>query len=264
MRQNVSDKELLSAFNAEPEKFAGIFAANPSLAAVLAAGMEFQGYPLGLLERADAGLPEPRLPDPNPLGVYVELADSRPQFPLHKAYLFSVRPTVGTVLDELGTWLRPKEIEELVRSSSFQCDLKQPLDEVQVAFFIDSDDKPRNRRYADPAAPTTQEEDLAAIRYKFSDDLAAILLCARIVGKERLNIPLFPGEAHLKKALERGEVRCSSGSLGCGWDDGDRRLFTKGFMGSAYQGVFALGSPIIIGLGDPVKPAAIDLNRQAC
>ncbi len=175
----------------------------------------------------------PATPAATPAGTYVELPDNRKGFGPHQAYLFSVEPSNGTVLEELTTLLGEKAAKQLAADCGDRCSLNQKLEATQVALFLDSNNKARNRDYADKGDKTTQEEDFTASKHQFATDLAATLLCARILKKAQGSEPLSEGEQDLYQKLKEGYLRSCSGALGiydfgrlrAGRFDGDRRPF---------------------------------------
>jgi len=183
----------------------------------------------------------PATPAATPAGTYAELPDNRKGFGTHPAYLFSVEPSKGTVLEELTELLGKEAAEQLVTDWGDRCNLNQKLEATQVALFLDSNYKARNRDYADKGDKTTQEEDFTATKHQFATDLAATLLCARIVKKAQGSEPLSEGEQDLYQKLKEGYLRSCSGALGI-YDFG--RLRTGRFDGDRRPFHWALGSPL--------------------
>ena len=191
-------------------------------------------------EAAEA-LSQVSAPVATPEGVYVELKDSREGFDPHKAYLFLVEKSQGTVRQELEALLGKEDTDLLAKDWDIRCNLDLSLDATQVALFLDSNKKARNRDYAQPGDKTTQEEDFTATVYEFSSDLAATLLCARKLAKYRTGTPLSDAEQDLKSKLAQGVIRSCSGALVV-LDDG--RLRADRFLGYRGSDRWALGSPL--------------------
>ena len=76
-------------------------------------------------------------------GVRADLPDTREGFAPHRAYVFSVAPSQGTVLAELQKLLGNRAANQLVGDWGDRCDLNQKLPETQVALFLDSNNKAR-------------------------------------------------------------------------------------------------------------------------
>lgn len=146
-------------------------------------------------------------------GVYVELPDSRDGFAAHKAFIFSVPPSRGTVLDELKELLGKDAADQLVKDWGNRCDLNRRLEKTDVGIFLDSNNKARNRHYANRNDKTTQLEDFVATGKQFADDLALTLLCARVWKKFNDRDSLSEGEKDLYKKLKDGVIRSCSGAL---------------------------------------------------
>ena len=194
----------------------------------------------GALEKASEALPEPKI-TATATGALADLPDTREGFAPHRAYLFSVAPSKGTVLEELKTLLGEQAANRLATDWGGRCDLNQKLPETQVALFLDSNNKARNRNYADRFDKTTQEEDFQATVHQFAADLAATLLCARIFKKAQGSEPLSEGEQDLYQKLKDGVLRSCSGALVI-VDDGRLSAFYFGDDGFSYH--WALGSPL--------------------
>ncbi|MFN4896572.1 MAG: hypothetical protein ACK5GN_09240 [Pseudomonadota bacterium] len=194
----------------------------------------------GALVRASDTLPEPKI-TATATGVSADLPDTRQGFAPHHAYLFSVAPSKGTVLDELKTLLGEQAANRLATDWGDRCDLNQNLPETQVALFLDSNNKARNRDYADMSDKTTQEEDFKATGHQFAGDLAATLLCARIFKKAQDGGALSEGEKDLYQKLKDGVLRSCSGALDI---DDVGRLRANRFGGSWDSYRWALGSPL--------------------
>lgn len=195
------------------------------------------------LEKASKALPERKTPATHKV-AYADLSDTRKGFAPHRAYLFSVAPSKGTVLDELKTLLGKEAANRLAEDWKGRCNLNQTLPATQVALFLDSNNKARNREdaYADPGGKTTQEEDFNATGHQFAGDLAATLLCARIFEKFKKaqgNVSLSKGGRELYDRLHSGRLRSFSGALGI--DDG--RLRADYFHDRGRPCGWALGSP---------------------
>lgn len=189
-------------------------------------------------EAAEA-LSQVSAPVATPEGVYVELKDSREGFDPHKAYLFLVEKSQGTVRQELETLLGKEDTDLLAEGWGTRCNLDQPLDATQVALFLASNNKARNRDYAEPGDKTTQEEDFTATVYEFSSDLAATLLCARILAKYRTGTPLSDAQQDVKSKQEQGVIRSCSGALVV---DVVGRLRAYHFDVNGYSDCWAFGS----------------------
>lgn len=155
----------------------------------------------------------PATPAATPAGTYVELPDNREGFAPQRAYLFSVEPSNGTVLEELTALLGKQAAKQLAADWGDRCNLDQKLEATQVALFLDSNNKAQNRDHADEGDKTTQEEDFTATKYQFAGDLAATLLCARIFKKAQDGGPLSDGEQDLCQKLKEGYLRSCSGAL---------------------------------------------------
>jgi hypothetical protein len=194
----------------------------------------------GALVRASGTLPEPKI-TATATGARADLSDNREGFAPHRAYLFSVAPSKGTVLDELKTLLGEEAANRLAQDWEGRCDLNQNLEATQVALFRDSNNKARNRDYAPSDAKTTQEEDFTATNHQFAADLAATLLCARIVKKAQGREPLSEGEKDLYQKLKDGVLRSCSGALVI-HDDGRLRAYS--FFDNWDSISWALGSPL--------------------
>jgi hypothetical protein len=154
-----------------------------------------------------------RIAEHTPTGSYAELPDNRTGFKPHRAYLFLVVPSKGTVLEELKNLLGEEAANQLVKDWGSRCDLNQKLEVSKVALFLDSNNKARNRKYAALGDVTTQEEDFAATGNEFASDLAVTLLCARIYRKMKDNVALSEGEQDLYQKLKDGVIRSCSGAL---------------------------------------------------
>jgi hypothetical protein len=138
-------------------------------------------------------------------GVLVEYKDSRPGVTPHRAYVFRVEPSKGTVYDEIKELLGQEKADQLVKDWGDKCNLRQKLQvAMDVAIFLDSNDKDRD----------TQGEDFANAGTSFSNDLALTLLCARKLRKARAGNTLSAEEMDLKKKQEVGFIRSCSGALG--------------------------------------------------
>jgi hypothetical protein len=146
------------------------------------------------------------------------------------------------VLDELKTLLGEQDANRLATDWGDRCDLKQKLPATQAALFLDSNNKARNRDYADRGDKTTQEEDFKATGHQFAGDLAATLLCARICKKVMDKVQLSDGEQELYQKLEDGVLRSCSGALVIP-ADGRLRAFSF-FDGPWRSNSWALGSPL--------------------
>ena len=229
------ERQVLDAMRASPA-LKGAFAA--MIAAVQSGALDDKNATA--LANASAALPAPKTPA-TPTGVRADLPDPREGFAPHRAYLFPVAPSKGTVLDELKTLLGEQDANRLATDWGGRCDLNQKLPATQVALFLDSNNKARNRDYADRGDKTTQEEDFKATGHQFAGDLAATLLCARIFRKVRDNLSLSEGEQDLYQKLKDGVLRSCSGALGI-YDFGRLRAFS--FDGSRDSGGWALGSPL--------------------
>jgi hypothetical protein len=152
-----------------------------------------------------------------------------------------VEPSKGTVLEELTTLLGQKAAKQLAADWGNRCDLNQKLEATEVALFPDSNNKARNRDYADRGDKTTQEEDFQATVHQFAADLAATLLCARIFKKAQDSEPLSEGEQDLYQKLKDGVLRSCSGALvmyGVG------SLRANLFFDNRHSRSWALGSPL--------------------
>ena len=127
----------------------------------------------------------------------------------------------------------------------------------QAVLFVDSNNKARNRKYAESGAKTTQEEDFRAAGLEFADDLQATIICATLVGKAKhigLDISkeasswkekqaaavnqLSEAEFELLSKLRDGEVRSRSGALRV---DVTGRLRASGFDGYSFSFCWAFG-----------------------
>ena len=183
----------------------------------------------------------PATPAATPAGTYVELPDNRKGFKPHRTYLFSVAPSNGTVLEELTTLLGEKAAKQLAADWGDRCSLNQKLEATEVALFLDSNNKARNRDCAPSNAKTTQEEDFTATKHQFAADLAATLLCARIFKKRQDGGSLSVGEQDLYQKLKDGVLRSCSGALGI-YDYG--RLRANDFRAYRHSLFWALGSPL--------------------
>jgi hypothetical protein len=159
-------------------------------------------------------------------GAYVELPDSRDGFAAHRAFIFSVAPSKGTVLDELKELLGKDAADQLVKDWGNRCNLNQRLEKTEVGIFLDSNNKARNRDYANRNDKTTQEEDFAATGKQFAEDLALTLLCARVRKKFKDRDSLSEGEKDLYQKLKDGVIRSCSGALDI---DDDGRLRANNF-----------------------------------
>ena len=173
--------------------------------------------------------------------ITAELPDDRAGFAPHRAYLFSVAASEGTVLDELKTLLGKAAANQLAKDWAGSCNLDQKLEATDVALFLDSNNKARNRKYADRGDRTTQEEDFKATGHQFAGDLAATLLCARIFRKVQDKVLLSEGEQDLYQKLKDGFLRSCSGALAI-HDDG--RLRAPVVLDRRRSGPWALGSPL--------------------
>ena len=179
-----------------------------------------------------------------PAGAYVELPDNRKGFGPHRTYLFSMEPSKGTVLEELTALLGPKAAKQLAADWGNRCDLNQKLEATEVALFLDSNNKARDRYIANWGDKTTQEEDFQATVHQFAADLAATLLCARIFKKAQDSEPLSEGEQDLYQKLKDGVLRSCSGALVI-FDDDDGRLRARIFFNVRRSSrLWALGSPL--------------------
>jgi|GEM_PF-2652294 len=139
-----------------------------------------------------------------PEGVLVQYEDSRPGVAPHRAYVFRVEPSKGTVYEEIKELLGKEEADQLVQDWYGRCDLNQKLEvAIDVAIFLDSNNKHRK----------TQEDDFKAAGTSFSDDLALTLLSARKLRKARDGEQLSEAEKDLKQKQE-GVIRSCSGALG--------------------------------------------------
>lgn len=105
---------------------------------------------------------------------------------------------------------------------------------------VDPSYRPRNRDSADGDDHTTQEEDFQATEQQFAADLAATLLCARIVKKVQDRERLSTGEEELYQRLTAGVLRSCSGTLVI---DLDGRLRALHFSDKGFSNAWALGSP---------------------
>jgi hypothetical protein len=182
------------------------------------------------------------LPEPTPTGTYAELPDSREGFGPHRAYLFSVAPSNGTVMDELKELLGEQAAQQLADEWGDKCDLNRRFEGGQVSLFLDSNNKARNRQFAETGAKTTQEEDFQATQHGFADDLAATLICARIYKKVMDKVPLSDGEQELYQKLMEGVLRSCSGALDIG--DYGRLRANYFFVDGRFSISWALGSPL--------------------
>jgi hypothetical protein len=185
--------------------------------------------------------PATTTPTATPTGARVDLPDTREGFAPHPAYLFLVAPSNGTVLEELKALLGEEAATQLVADWDGDCNLDQKLEADQVALFLDSNNKLRNREYWHTDDKTTQEEDFTATGYQFASDLAATLLCARIFRKRFDRVSLSEGEQELYQMLEDGVLRSCSGVQGCPYYG---CLRAGGFSGLRYSHFLALGSPL--------------------
>jgi hypothetical protein len=181
------------------------------------------------------------LPEPTPTGTYAELPDSREGFDPHRAYLFLVAPSNGTVMEELTELLGKDAAQQLADEWGDRCDLNRKFEGGQVSLFLDSNNKARNRENAEKDAKTTQEEDFKATQHDFADDLAATLLCARIYKKVINKIELSIGERELFEKFEAGVLRSCSGALGIDFNGRLRAIRLYDYRYSHYR---ALGSPL--------------------
>jgi hypothetical protein len=229
------EQQVLDAMRASP-KLKGVIVA---LVEVAQNG-ELSAKSAGALEKASEALPEPKTPA-TPTGVRADLPDPREGFAPHRAYLFSVAPSRGSVMDELKELLGERAAEQLAKDWGDRCDLNQSFKGGQVSLFLDSNNKARNRDYADRGDKTTQEEDFKATGHQFAGDLAATLLCARIFRKVRDNLSLSEGEQDLYQKLKDGVLRSCSGALA--FDD-IARLRARSFHVSWGSNSWALGSPL--------------------
>ncbi len=191
------------------------------------------------LTNASAALPAPRIIAPA-TGVRADLPDPREGFAPHRAYHFTVAVSKGTVLHELKTLLGELAASRLATDWGHRCDLNQKLPETQVALFLDSNNKARHLGFADRGDKTTQKEDFQATGHQFAGDLAATLLCARIVKKVLDGERLSEGEQHLYQKLGHGFLRSCSGALALRHTG----LREKGFAADRGSDRWALGSPL--------------------
>ena len=194
----------------------------------------------GALEKASDALPAPKI-TATATGARADLPDSREGFAPHRAYHFTVAASKGTVLDELKTLLGEEAANCLATDWGGRCDLNQKLPETQVALFLDSNNKARNRDYADRGDKTTQGEGFEATGHQFAGDLAATLLCARIFKKAQGSEPLSEGEQNLYQKLMDGVLRSCSGALGI---NAYGRLRANDFRAYRHSLFWALGSPL--------------------
>ena len=229
------EKSLIDAYRNSPQ----LKVAVDAMVRVVQSGALNEKTPRAL-EKASDILPESKIAA-TPTGTLVELPDDRKGFAPHRAYLFSVAPSKGTVLDELKTLLGEAAANQLAKDWEGRCNLDQKLEATEVALFLDSNNKARNRDYADKDAKTTQEEDLKATGHQFAGDLAATLLCARIYRKVQDGVPLSEGEQDLYQKLEKRGLRSRSGALAI---VGDGRLRNDGFFGGRNSTDWALGAPL--------------------
>ncbi len=229
------ERQVLDAMRAHPALI-GAFAA--MIAVVQSGALDDKNA--AALANASEALTEPKI-TATPTGARADLSDSREDFAPHRAYLFSVASSKGTVLDELKTLLGEHAANRLAKDWGGRCDLNQKLPETQVALFLDSNNKARNRSYADSGDKTTQEEDFQATEHQFADGLAATLLCARIFKKAQGREPLSEGEEDLYQKLKCGSLNSLLGALSI---DADGCLRADRYYAFGRQSCWALGSPL--------------------
>ena len=229
------EKSLIDAYRNSPQ----LKVAVDAMVRVVQSGALNEKTPRAL-EKASDILPESKIAA-TPTGTLVELPDDREGFAPHRAYLFSVAPSKGTVLDELIELLGKEAAEQLVLDWGDRCHLNQKLEATEVALFLDSNGKARNRDHADKDAKTTQEEDFTATGHQFAGDLAATLLSARIFKKAQGSEPLSKGEQDLYQKLKNGVLRSCSGALAVN----DVGRLRAGRFNDGWRSVgWALGAPL--------------------
>jgi hypothetical protein len=185
-------------------------------------------------------------------GLSEELPDSRdsnlqpgqtPYGP-HKVYRFFVPAGKETVDSQVRDLLNKYEFNSLTSKFKLNSRLKGGN---ELVHFKDSNNKARNRGYAEAGDKTTQDEDFQATGNTFADDRVAVLFCARLVNKARglgldlaegpdhwessqANIfnQLSEGEREILKQLRVGGIRTCSGAL---FIDGDGLLRAEDFHG---------------------------------
>ncbi len=146
------------------------------------------------------------------------------------------------MIEELTELLGQDAAQQLAKEWGDRCDLNRRFEGGQVSLFLDSNNKARNRKYAETGAKTTQEEDFQATKHGFADDLAATLLCARIYKKVMNGIELSNGERELFEKFEARVLRSCSGALGI---FGNGRLRAGNFFrDDRCSNDWALGSPL--------------------
>jgi len=230
------EKEVLNAYRTAPQ----LKVAMDAMVALVQSG-ELSAKLAGALEQASGVLPEPKIVA-TPTGARADLPDTREGFAPHRAYLFSVAASKGIVLDELEMLLGEEAATLLVIDWGDRCNLNQKLQATEVSLYLDSNNKARNRDYAPSDDKTTQEEDFTATKHQFAADLAATLLCARIVKKARVDEPLSEGERDLYQKLKVGVLRSCSGALVI--IDNGRLRADRFFFGNRSSADWALGSPL--------------------
>jgi hypothetical protein len=191
---------------------------------------------LGLLVKLSSIINDQPIADPvSPAiveGVLVEYKDSRPGVIPHRAYVFRVEPSKGTVYEEIKELLGQKEADQLVKDWGDRRNLHQKLEvAMDVAIFLDSNNKTRG----------TQGKDFTNTGTSFSDDLAQTLLSARKLRKARDGEQLSEAEKDLKQKLKNGFIRSCSGALGI--DDLGRLRASYFFGRSDPRGWASCSSP---------------------
>ena len=153
-----------------------------------------------------------------------EYKDNRPGFSDHPAVDFHVTLSRPESAREVLKALLGDDADVLISDWGDRLNLDQvaPVTST-VTLFLDSNNKARNRDYANRGDKTTQEEDFKSAGLAFGNDLQATIICAALVNKAKGSDKLSAGETDLLSKLRPGGVvRVSSGSLAV-WADGRLR-----------------------------------------
>jgi hypothetical protein len=174
-------------------------------------------------------------------GVSLEIQDSRAGVGPHRACLFVVPASKGTVHEELEGMFGAAVVKQLSKDLEGRCSLNQPSEETVVALFLDSDGKPLHKDEQDPRVKVSQQDELYWAGCEPTGSPAAALLVGRILNKLSGRNILSPAEQELWQRINDDlGVNCAGGFI---FVDPTNRNIRASAIGVGLAGRSVLGSP---------------------
>jgi hypothetical protein len=174
-------------------------------------------------------------------GIFVEIPDRRADAEPHRAYLFVVPASTGTVKEELQGTFGAAAVEQLGKDLEGRCSLDQPSEQTLVALFLDSDQIPLHKDEQDPSVKVSQRDKLYWAGYEPTSSPTAALLIGRIMRKLSERNILSPAQQELWQRINDDlGVNCAEGAIFVAPSDRNIRASAVGVRSPGWS---VLGSP---------------------